>query len=79
VTPLLLKILVPFLLFWLLVGGVMLVWRYWPRRAGPLAVAAALACLAGVIILKSKWLAVLAVVAGVVALSLAARRPPGRR
>ena len=55
--------------------GILLAARLWPRRPWATAVAAALVFAAGAILLRNKWLALPALIAALVALSLASRRP----
>src|SRR5262249_18055011 len=72
-TGLLLKILVPFLLFWLLAGLVLLAWRLWRRRPALAAMASVAVVAAGPFLFRSKWLALAALAALLIA-PLALRR-----
>ena len=77
-STLILQILVPFILGLLLLAGVLFVWRSWRERPWLAALVAALVVAVAPVLFRSKWLALLAIAAVLLALTTLGRRPKRR-
>lgn len=75
---LLLRFLIPFLLTWLLVGGVLFAWRRWRERPWVAAGVAAAVVALSPILFRTSWLAVTVVLVLVASLMFGGRRPRSR-
>jgi hypothetical protein len=68
------RFLVPLLLFWLLAAAALFAWRRWRERPWMAALACALVVALAPILFRTKWVALLAVIVAVSAITLLGRK-----